>query len=45
MDLVGLAKRRWLAGGEAVGASAGVDAIDIGDASDGMYITSRTARP
>ena len=45
MDLVELAKRRRLAGGEAVGASAGADAMDIGDTSDGMRITSWTARP
>ena len=45
MDGVELAKRRRLAGEEAVGASAGVDAMDIGDISDGMCVKSRTARP
>ena len=45
MDSVELAKRRRLAGGEAVGASAGMDEFDIGDNSDGMCNNSRTARP
>ena len=45
MDGVELAKRRRLAGKEAVGASAGVDAMDIGNISDGMCVNSRTARP
>ena len=45
MDLVELAKRRRLAGGEAVGASAGADAMDIGDVTHGMCIDSRSARP
>ena len=45
MDGVELAKRRRLAGEEAVGALAGVDAMDIGDISDGMCNSSRTARP
>ena len=45
MDSVEFAKRRRLAGGEAVGASAGMDELDIGDNSDGMCNNSRTARP
>jgi len=43
---VGLAKWRLLAGGEAVGASAGVEVMevmDIVDNSDGMCTISRTA--
>ena len=45
MDLVELAKRRRLAGRETLGASVGADAMDIGDTSARMCITSRTARP
>ena len=46
MDLVELAKWRLLAGGEAVGASAGVEVMEVMDIvyiSDGMCTISRTA--
>ena len=45
MDGVELAKRRRLVGEEAVGASVGVDAMDIGDINEGMCVDSRTACP